>query len=169
MIKSARSLHILSVYPPCCCRHLTGLTGPFRRQTGTCRLPTCGKRRPRRRAASAWAGGLGAGADKGKDNRGRLLIALIPLSGRSSESPRQAARLRLSRRGAVSVHCGLTGMRAFSPFAGFAALHYCDLSYKSFQSRSTCRSELRSTMARMAAASGRLRRCHLPWLRGVRW
>ena len=66
----------------------------------------------------------------------RFSIVLIRRSGRPASSLDEGRPLRLSCLGAVSVHCGLSGTRASQPFAGFAALHYCDLSYKSLQSRS---------------------------------
>jgi hypothetical protein len=70
---------------------------------------------------------------------------------------------------ARSVRRGLSGIELPS-FAGFAALHYCDLSYKSFQSRSAF--AVRDFMehgAWMRWIREDFGRCQLICRRGVRW
>ena len=85
-------------------------------------------------------------------------IVLIRRSGRPATSLDEGRALRLSCLGADSIHLSVT---SFPPFAGFAALHYCDLSYKSLQSRSVSLSKLDRALRGCVPRLGRLRRCHL--------
>jgi hypothetical protein len=130
-----------------------------RRQTGTCRLPArCGKRRSQGSEPNLLgARVLGAGADKRKDNRGRLLDRADSSERASRQFPRQGATAAIVLRESCFRPLRSKRHESFPPFAGFAALHYCDLSYKSLQSRSVGLSSVIEHGADASPRLGRLR------------